>query len=179
MKIDKNSPFCASLIEIYQPRSTAANRIGAGIMTFSTNTHHPKDSDSDPAVSKNHQSGVDIASSLEYSVVAEMIGTVTQTLPTDGSVRVREVRLRRGSAIALATLKQAFDKSTMGTVLEGATLNVETIATVLTCACGNQQAVTADEVVAHLWVCPRCGGVLAVNDRFDLELLGVEVETAP
>lgn len=143
-------------------------------MTLSTTNHHPKDPNGDPATSNNHQSGVE----PEYTVMAEIIGAVAQTLPRDGSVRVREVWLKRGSAIALTTLKQAFDKSALGTVLEGATLKVETIPTLLTCACGNQQAVTADEVVAHLWVCPRCGGVLAVNDRFELELLGVEVEAS-
>lgn len=178
VKLDKNSPFYASLIEICQPRSTAANRIGAGIMTLSSTNYHPKKPNGDPAASNNHQSGVESDGSPEYTVMADIIDTVAQTLPTDGSVRVREVRLKRGSAIALTTLKQAFEKSAFGTILEGATLKVETIPTLLTCACGNQQAVTSDEVVAHLWVCPRCGGVLAVNDRFELELLGVEVEAA-
>lgn len=147
-------------------------------MTLSTSTLDSKDPDGNPAASNHHSSSVEIGNQPEYSVVADLIGTVVQTLPADGSVRVREVRLRRGSAIALTTLQHAFDKSTLGTVLEGALLKVESTPTLLTCACGNQQAVTADEVVAHLWVCPRCGGVLAVNDRFELELLGVEVEAA-
>ncbi len=112
----------------------------------------------------------------EYAVVSEVIGAVAQTLPKDGSVRVREVRFRHGSAMAPDVLKQAFEQYTQGTALEGAVLTVEKIAPTLTCGCGNIQKVTADEVVGHLWVCPRCGGVLAVNDHYDLELLGLEIE---
>lgn len=112
----------------------------------------------------------------EYSIVSDIVHSVVQALPREGSPHVRRVRFRRGSAFAQEALEQAFEMTTRGTPLEGAELKVEAVATELTCGCGHRQVVHADEVVGHLWVCTNCGGVVAVNEHHDLELLGVDVE---
>jgi Zn finger protein HypA/HybF involved in hydrogenase expression len=107
----------------------------------------------------------------EYALIAGIVRAVEKTVRADKHARVREVRYRTGGAHAPDALRQAFELTTRGTPLEGATLTIEAVATPLTCGCGHHESVSADDIVGHLWVCPHCGGIIAVADQDEVEVV--------
>src|SRR5262249_6991222 len=87
--------------------------------------------------------------------------------------RVDVVRVRRGSTFSEDALLQGFETLTVGTPLEGAHLEVEVVNRFVECACGRSPAVTADDLLGHLWVCAICGYAEEIDEHADLELIDV------
>ncbi len=112
----------------------------------------------------------------EYSIVEQLVETLTAKLKGQGVTRVRQIRLRRGSTFAEAPLRQAFDMLTKETPLADTELIVEEYSVSHTClGCGHTQVVMADDLVGHLFVCPSCGTAEEIDEAHGLELKDVTV----
>ncbi|MFN3421669.1 MAG: hydrogenase/urease maturation nickel metallochaperone HypA, partial [Armatimonadota bacterium] len=93
----------------------------------------------------------------EFEVVESLVNELLPKLQEQGVKRVTEVRFRRGSTFSEEALLQAFSMLTQGTVLEGAKVEVEVTQTKFSCLCGHEQTITADDLIGHIFVCPKCG----------------------
>jgi Zn finger protein HypA/HybF involved in hydrogenase expression len=91
--------------------------------------------------------------------------------------RVEAIRVRRGSAFSEEALSQGFEALARGTALEGARLEIEVAELVVACPCGQKRAVTADDLIGHMYVCADCGSVRDVAEADDLELVEVRLIT--
>jgi Zn finger protein HypA/HybF involved in hydrogenase expression len=107
----------------------------------------------------------------EYGLVEVYVDALRRRVREDRASRVLSVRFRRGSTITEDAVRQAWQIATQGTALEGATLEIEAVATRLTCACGDVRVLQADDLVMQLWVCPVCQMVHQVEEAHDLVLL--------
>src|SRR5690606_21523474 len=75
-------------------------------------------------------------------------------------------------------LIQAYRATTLGTPMEGAVLEIDTVNLDYVCACGYQQVITSDDLEGHMFICPVCGSVHEVDEAHDLELLeGIEASS--
>ena len=112
----------------------------------------------------------------EYSIVESLVEQVLKKLEGAGNAKVTKLRFRRGSAFSEEALFQAFEAHSAGTLLEGVTLEVETVNLAHKCSCGNEQIINSDDLVGHMFICPVCGTIREVDEAHDLELL--EIVTA-
>ena len=112
----------------------------------------------------------------EFDVVKSLIDELLPKLQEQGVKKVTEVRFRRGSTFSEEALIQAFSALSKGTLLEGAKVEVEVTLTKFRCPCGHEQVITADDLVGHMFVCPKCGQPQEVDEAHDLELLEVVAE---
>jgi len=112
----------------------------------------------------------------EYAIVEGCVQQLLKELPRRGAKKVTTVRFRRGSAFSEEVLRQSFEMLAKGTLLEGAELRVETVNLDYECKCGHKQIITSDDVVAHMFLCPRCGATKEIDEVHDLELVDVEIE---
>jgi Zn finger protein HypA/HybF involved in hydrogenase expression len=94
-----------------------------------------------------------------------------------GAARVTSVRFKRGSAFSEEALRQAYESLTAGTVLAGAPLQIDTVNLDFKCQCGHEQVVTSDDLMGHMFVCPRCGAMKEIDEAHDLELVELVAET--
>ena len=111
----------------------------------------------------------------ELAAVEETVTWLSGELAARGIERVTAVRFQRGSTFAEEALRQGFIMSSVGTPLEGADVVIDVAEVSVSCACGRQQAVTADDLLGHLFVCPDCGAVQEVEEADDLRVLDVTV----
>jgi len=112
----------------------------------------------------------------EYSVVQQLIEKLLVELKAQGIARVQSVHLRRGSTFKEDPLRQAFLMLAGNTPLAGAELIVDEYSVEHACAsCGHTQVVTADDLVGHLFICPRCGTPREIEEAHGLQLVGVTV----
>jgi hydrogenase nickel insertion protein HypA len=109
----------------------------------------------------------------EMSVVAAMIQSLQAQLVERGVQKVTAVRVRRGSTFSEESLRQSFQALSVGTLMEGAELFVETVDTKIHCSCGKTWIVTADDLTGHMFMCPNCGDIHEVDEAHDLVLLDV------
>jgi len=124
----------------------------------------------------------------EYSVAAELIAAV---LPhAEGiSGRIIAVVLRKGELRILSdhALKEAFSIASTGTLLEGATLEIEQVPAAVHCQhCGFQgRPETLSDPRFHLAVpvlsCPQCGKDVEITGGRELlvDRLSVDEQDAP
>jgi len=112
----------------------------------------------------------------EYAIVEGCVQQLLKELPQRGAKKVHAVRFRRGSAFSEDALRMSFAALTKGTLLESAELRVETVSLDYECKCGHKQIITSDDVVAHMFLCPRCGATKEIDEVHDLELVDVEIE---
>jgi len=110
----------------------------------------------------------------EFGIVE---GIVNGVLPQLRDVEhVSKVHFRRGSAFSEDALRQAYQATTLGTPLEGATLEIDTVNLDYVCECGYQQVITSDDLEGHMFICPVCGHVHEVDEAHDLELVEIIAE---
>lgn len=112
----------------------------------------------------------------EFDVVKSLVDALLPKLQEQGVKRVTGVRFRRGSTFSEEALLQAFAAISKGTMLEGAKVEVEVTQTKFHCPCGHEQDITADDLIGHMFVCPKCGRAQEVDEAHDLELLEVVAE---
>jgi Zn finger protein HypA/HybF involved in hydrogenase expression len=111
----------------------------------------------------------------EVAAVNALIQAILESAAQHEPYRADTVRLRLGSAFSEEALLQAFEMLAPGTPLEGVRLEVEHVDHVIDCPCGLEQAIRADDLVGHIWVCPNCAHVEEVDDEDDLQLVGFEL----
>jgi Zn finger protein HypA/HybF involved in hydrogenase expression len=93
------------------------------------------------------------------------------------ATKITSVRFRRGSAFSEEAFRQAYESLTAGTMLEGAPLQIQTVNLDFKCQCGHEQIVTSDDLIGHMFVCPRCGATKEIDEAHDLELVELVAET--
>jgi len=98
-------------------------------------------------------------------------------LEKQGAARVTSVRFKRGSAFSEEAFRQAYESLTAGTKLAGAPLQIETVNLDFKCQCGHEQVVRSDDLIGHMFVCPRCGAMKEIDEAHDLELVELVAET--
>jgi len=88
------------------------------------------------------------------------------------------VHFRRGSAFSEEALRQSYESLTTGTILEGAPVEIDTVNLDFECRCGHKQVITSDDLIGHMFVCPRCGATKEIDEAHDLELVELVAEGA-
>jgi hydrogenase nickel insertion protein HypA len=110
----------------------------------------------------------------EFSVVQQLIEKLLEETKKRGGVRVKEIRLRRGSTFAEGPIQQAFEIMSENTPLQDAQLVVEEFSVEHVCDdCGYKQVLTPDDLIGHLYICPECGQSKEIDEAHGLELLEV------
>jgi Zn finger protein HypA/HybF involved in hydrogenase expression len=115
----------------------------------------------------------------EVAAVSALVDAILAGAARHEPYRADSVRVRLGSAFSEDALLQAFEMLAHGTPLEGACLEVEHIDHVVDCPCGLEQAIHADDLIGHIWVCPNCSHVEEVDDEDDLQLVGFALTPLP
>ncbi len=106
----------------------------------------------------------------ELSLVAELVEECCRRAEGEA---VAVVRVRCSVHDAEGELQQAFFMMSTATPLEGAVLELETVAVTVECPCG-YRGPAGEGHVGHLFVCPRCAKVGPVRSP-SLELLEVRM----
>lgn len=113
----------------------------------------------------------------EYSIVKSIVDSMLDGIKKQNATRVVSVRFRRGSAFSEEAFRQAYQSLTAGTVLAGAPLQIETVNLDFKCPCGHEQVVHSDDLIGHMFVCPKCGATKEIDEAHDLELIELVAET--
>ena len=88
---------------------------------------------------------------------------------------ILEVRVEAGAEFSPEALVQAYEMLAPGSGLEGSRLVVAALAEDREClSCGSHWALTPDEVIGHLVVCPSCGAASPLGDANGLRLVEVK-----
>lgn len=116
----------------------------------------------------------------EMSIARDLLEVIERYAPTNGSARVKVVRLRIGelAGVVPESLRFCFEVTSEGTVAQGAELVIETVPLVGRCrACG------ADfHVEGYAFICPNCDSAyveLISGDELEVVELEVEQEGCP
>ncbi len=113
----------------------------------------------------------------EFGIVEGIVNSVLPQLDLQGVKHITQIHFRRGSAFNEDALRQAYQATTAGTLLEHAELIIDTVNLDYKCTCGYQQVITSDDLEGHMFICPDCGHVHEVDEAHDLELVEVIAET--
>ncbi len=112
----------------------------------------------------------------EYSIVEQYVEQILEQVNKENVADVKEIRFRRGSTFAEGPMRQAFEMLVQNTPLQNANLIIETFTEEYTCEnCGKTQAVSADDLIGHIYICSECGYSKQINEASGLELLQVVV----
>ena len=113
----------------------------------------------------------------EFGVTEGIITELLDELRNQRITKVTHVHFRRSSAFCEDVLRQTFSALSPGTVLEGAELVVEVAVLNVTCpGCGYSARVNSENLVGHMFVCPKCAAVREIAEAHDLELINVTAE---
>jgi Zn finger protein HypA/HybF involved in hydrogenase expression len=112
----------------------------------------------------------------EYSIVESLVAAMLDALEKQNASKAVAVRFRRGSAFSEEAFRQAYSSLTAGTPLDGARVEIETVDLDFDCACGHRQVITSDDLVGHMFACPKCGATREIDEAHDLELVELLAE---
>lgn len=112
----------------------------------------------------------------EYAIVESLVASMRDALEKQHATKVTSVRFRRGSAFSEEAFRQAYRALTAGTLLENAPVEIETVNLDFDCACGHRQVITSDDLIGHMFVCPKCGATREIDEAHDLELIELLAE---
>lgn len=112
----------------------------------------------------------------EYAIVESIVTSMLDAIKKQNPTKVVSVRFRRGSAFSEDAFRQAYGALTTGTLLADAPVEIETVNRDFDCACGHQQVITSDDLIGHMFSCPKCGATLEVDEAHDLELVELLAE---
>src|SRR4051794_3838704 len=85
------------------------------------------------------------------AAVGAMVDAVVASLARQQPCRVEVVRVRRGSTLSEEALRRWFELLAVGTMLQGARLEIEAISRFVECACGRAWTAAPDELLWHRW----------------------------
>lgn len=115
----------------------------------------------------------------EYSILEDMLDQLLKQLRKEGVERVKEVHLRIGTTMSEGPLRQAFQMLTENTILAGSDLIIEEVVIEHTCgSCSNSQIVTKQDLIGHIFICPKCGAGEDINEGSWLKIIKVTAESA-
>jgi hydrogenase nickel insertion protein HypA len=114
----------------------------------------------------------------EYSIVSSIVDSMLEAIEKQGATKVTSVHLRRGSAFSEGALRQAYDSLTAGTILQGAPVKIDTVNLEFKCTCGHEQIITSDDLIGHMFICPKCGATKEIDEAHDLEVVELFAEVA-
>jgi hydrogenase nickel insertion protein HypA len=113
----------------------------------------------------------------EYSVVEQLVEQIVKQLQAQGVEKVKEIRLRRDSTFSRDALLQAYEVLTKDTLLRDSQLVVEDFEVEKTCeTCGHTQIITDEDLLGHIYVCPKCGASYEIEEAHGLHILGITAE---
>ena len=112
----------------------------------------------------------------EYSIVDSIVTSMLDAIKKQDATAVVSVRFKRGSEFSEEAFRQAYQSLTIGTLLEKAPVEIETINLDFICACGHGQVITSDDLMGHMFVCPKCGATREIDEAHDLELVELVAE---
>lgn len=112
----------------------------------------------------------------EFGIVEGIVSGLLPQLQAADVDHVTKIHFRRGSAFSEDALRQAYQSTTLGTPLEGAALEIDTVNLDYACPCGYKTVITSDDLIGHMFLCPRCGNVHEVDEAHDLELVEIIAE---
>ena len=107
----------------------------------------------------------------EYSIVESIVTSMLDGIKKQKATKVTSVRFKRGSAFSEEAFRQAYQSLTVGTLLEQAPVTIETVNLDFNCNCGHKQVVNSDDLVGHMFICPKCGATKELDEAHDLELV--------
>jgi Zn finger protein HypA/HybF involved in hydrogenase expression len=113
----------------------------------------------------------------EYSIVSSIVDSMLEAVRKQGARRIVSVHFRRGSAFSEEAFRQAYESLTAGTILAGAPLRIDTVNLDFKCGCGHEQVITSDDLIGHMFLCPKCGATREIDEAHDLELIELAAET--
>jgi Zn finger protein HypA/HybF involved in hydrogenase expression len=111
----------------------------------------------------------------ELAAVEALVDALLAAKPVRDAAAVELVRVRRSSAFSEDALRQGFEALSRETPLAHAHLEIDVADLDVACRCGWAAAITADDLVGHMYVCPHCGAVQDVAGADGLELVEVRV----
>ena len=56
-------------------------------------------------------------------------------------------------------------------------MQIQTVNLDFKCQCRHEQIVTRDDLIGHMFVCPRCGATKEIDEPHDQELVELVAET--
>ena len=96
----------------------------------------------------------------EMSLAQNLLEIVRQEMHKHGVQRLLKVKLKTGrlTAVVPEVMETAFEALIRGTPLQGADLEIETVALTLACGnCGREFSPEGDETLFYTFPCPVCG----------------------
>lgn len=111
----------------------------------------------------------------ELSAATNIIDVVRRSIPPEQQPLVRSIHVRIGeqAGIVIESLKFCFEAAKQESPLNGASLSVDTVPMIVSCAvCGSTGA--ADGPAS---LCPACGGsAVKIVSGTGMDVVGVEIE---
>jgi Zn finger protein HypA/HybF involved in hydrogenase expression len=107
----------------------------------------------------------------EYSIVDSIVTSMLDGIKKQKATKVVSVRFKRGSAFSEEAFLQAYASLTVGTILEKAPVVIDTVNLDFNCTCGHRQVGHSDDLVGHMFICPKCGATKEIDEAHDLELV--------
>lgn len=107
----------------------------------------------------------------EFSIVDSIVISMLQAVKKQRATKVVSVRFKRGSAFSEDAFRQAYQALTVDTLLEKVPVRIDTVNLDFDCPCGHKQVITSDDLVGHMFVCPKCGATREIDEAHDLELV--------
>jgi len=112
----------------------------------------------------------------EFGVTEAIINRLLAQLQRDKISAVKKISFRRSSAFSEEVLRQTLNVLSENTPLAGAELSVEVAVLDITCQCGYESVVNNEDLVGHMFICPKCGAIREITEAHDLELIEVVAE---
>jgi hydrogenase nickel incorporation protein HypA/HybF len=112
----------------------------------------------------------------EFGVTEAIIRKLLVQLQQEKVSSVKKISFRRSSAFSEEVLRQTLSMLSEGTPLAGAELNVEVAVLDITCQCGYESVINNEDLVGHMFICPKCGAIREITEAHDLELTEVIAE---
>jgi len=110
----------------------------------------------------------------EMSIAESLVDLIEDEARKEGFTRVRRIEVKLGALghVEPAALRFCFDAIARGTVAEGASLDIETVAGMGCCPrCGCSTA-----IAQRYDLCPECGSHVQMTAGGELRLAELEVE---
>ncbi|MCE0499009.1 MAG: hydrogenase maturation nickel metallochaperone HypA [Methylacidiphilales bacterium] len=99
----------------------------------------------------------------EYSIVESIVNSMLDAIEKQRVAKIMSVRFKRGSAFSEEAFQQAYQSLTVGTLLEQTPITIDTVNLDFNCSCGHKQVIDSDELVGHMFICPKCGATKEID----------------
>lgn len=113
----------------------------------------------------------------EYALMESLLGQLSREMDVRKVQAVRGLRLRLGSTVAEGSIRQAFDMLSPGTPFQGSELTIEPFDITHTCPrCAHVEVVRHDDLIGHVFICPRCRTAVEIEEAHDVRVADITVD---